>query len=256
MMTIFLDESGADGKNRYLVHGSILVRHPCIEPLRTTLTERLCGDVIRDELKWTNLSKRTKKRDLSAADAFFNTYETNGERSSPRFQALVVDQHKVNTKLFHDGDHDKCFYTFIYHLLLHRVHEMAQRGEDVHVILDRRSTRRYSLSELKGALRNGLKQLDPLNPPNIRSVEYRESHSDVLLQLTDFFTGAAGFCWNGHVQKPEASAAKVEAARWLFDRVGMDPFSPSARRDARFGVWPIRLSDAPKKKAAPRILAA
>lgn len=254
-MTIFLDESGADGNNRFLVHGALLVRHPCIAPLRETLTRGLHSSPLKDELKWTNLSNGTLNRDLEAADAFFRTYETNGEKSTPRFQALVVDQHKVNTKLFHNGDRDKCFYKFIYQLLLRRIHDMAMKGEDVHIVLDRRSTRRYNLQDLRGALRNGLRQLEPLNPPNVRTVEYRESHSDVLLQLTDFFTGAVGFCWNGYVLRPNASTAKVKATHWLCDRVGLDPEGPCERRDDRFGIWPIRLSETPKKKAAPRILA-
>lgn len=217
------------------------MRHPAVVPMRQAVANALASAGLPDEFKWSSVSKRTLTRDISAADCFNACYETDGEKSSPRFQSMVVDQHLVDAKGFHGGDRDTCFYKFIYQLLLHRISDMARPSEDVHIVLDTRNTREYDIQELAGALRNGLRKKMPLNTPAVKSVEYRDSKDDTLIQLTDFLTGALGYCWNGHISRAGASEAKISAAGWVCKLAGIDPRKCGEKRSERFGIWPIQI---------------
>jgi len=149
-----------------------------------------------DELKWSTTSRRRLERDLEAVGCFFSVYGES-ERSAPRFQSLVVDQHRVNVRKFHDGNADLCFYKQLYPLLSRRISAFAGPSEDVHVVLDQRSTRAYDLRELREVLGYGVRKSRPDGAPRIRTVEYRDSKREPLLQVADYLTGAVCYHQNG-----------------------------------------------------------
>jgi hypothetical protein len=250
VLTVFVDESGADGKNRYLVHGALLARHPTIDPMRAAIVGELGKYEFPDELKWSTTSKRRVARDIKAVGTFFDVFESNGERSSARFQCLVVDQHRVNAKAFHKGDRDMCFYKLLYPLLLNRIAEMSAIGEEVHVILDERTTRRYDVNELRAVLRNGLRKKLGFGAPNVVSVRYQKSHLDPMLQVADFLTGAVCFHRNGHHLQEDRSMAKWLASEWIARKVGIPSLAVEQRRDDKFGIWTLRLSKRPPHRLA------
>jgi hypothetical protein len=51
VLHIFCDESGADGNNRFLVHGALFVRHPALASLERSIQLILDGAGIPDEVK-------------------------------------------------------------------------------------------------------------------------------------------------------------------------------------------------------------
>lgn len=250
MLTIFVDESGADGTNRYLVHGALFVRHPALLPMRSDVDQRLRSYPFQDELKWSTTTPRRVARDIKAVSTFFEIYNTGGIESSPRFQCLVVDQHKLQTRHFHNGDSDMCFYKLLYQLLVKRIGEMADAHEQVHVVLDNRSTRRYDLNDLRIVLRNGLRKNLGWAAPNVTSVVYRDSKSEPLIQVTDFLTGAVGYHRNGHHLSANRAAAKWLASEWLARKVGIPTLAKEQHISPKFGIWTFRLRKRPPHRLA------
>lgn len=251
MLNIYVDESGVDGRNRFLVHGALFVRHPALAPMETDVARRLAEHHISDELKWTTLSRGRFARDIKAVATFFEIYETDGVQSAPRFQCLVVDKHHLDTRHFHKGDADLCFYKLLYQLLVKRIQEMAGAGERVHVVLDQRCTRRYDLRDLRVVLNLGLQKSLGWHAPKVASVRYGDSKNEPLIQVADFLTGAVCFRRNGHHLKPGRSDAKWFASEWIARKAGLPTLAKEQYRSAKFGIWTIRL-----QKKSPHRLAA
>lgn len=242
VLTVFVDESGADGTNRFLVHGAMFVRDNELRHLRGALAEVFDNHPIKDEMKWTGINRAKLDRDMDAASCFF--FHNDGSRwiaPGPRFQCLIVDQHQVDTRHFHSGDKDMCFYKFLYQLLIHRLKRFALPDESVHVVLDHRYTREYDLGELRRVLRNGLRQACTDTPPNVRSVSYCDSREDRLVQLTDLLTGSVCFHRNGYHRRNETSVAKIQAARRIARMAGVTTFDIHTRNSDQFGIWTFRL---------------
>jgi len=129
-----------------------------IDGMGDSVSSVLRGYGFPDELKWTTTSRSRLQRDLEAVSCFWRLYGTGERLSGPRFQCLVADQHQLNIRKFHDGDTDKCFYKLLYPLLVRRIGAYASPGEDVHVALDRRSTKYYDLNEFREILGHGLRK--------------------------------------------------------------------------------------------------
>ena len=216
--------------------------------MRDAVSERIKEHCLPDELKWSTTSKRRLKRDLSAVGCFFNIYGSSEERSAPRFQCLVADQHRLGIREFHGGDADMCFYKLLYPLLVRRIAEFAQDSEDVHVVLDQRTTKSYDLCDLREVLQHGVRKSRPRETPKVKSVEYRDSKSEPLIQVVDFLTGAVCFHQNGRDRAPSASVAKTEAASEIARLAGVAHLGIQNRYNDRFGIWTIRLKDG---RAAP-----
>lgn len=241
VLHIFCDESGADGKNRHLVHGALLVRHPALASLTDSIKSILDDAGVPDEVKWSSTSKRTLPRNLAIIDEFFRVHTDGAAKSCPRYQALVVDQHRVDARGYHNGDKDVCFYKFLYALLVKRICEMGRDDEVVHITLDNRTTAGYDLDNLRQVLNNGIRKARPERPPRVLTVTYAQSHKNACLQLVDYLTGALCFHQNGHHLKETASTAKCRGAEYLAEKLGLPDLTQSQRWDNRFGIWNLEL---------------
>ena len=241
MFKVFVDESGADGGTRFLVHGALFVRSFAVPQMWAAVRKTLDGSTFPDELKWSTTSKRRLTRDLEAISSFFSHYSNGSITTSPRFQSLVADQHRLNVRKFHRGNAEMCFYKLLYPLLVKRILAYAKDGEEVHVVLDHRTTKNYDLEELRSVLQHGLQKCRISAPPIVRTVEYRDSKNEPLLQIADFLSGAVCFHQNGRHLGEGVSKAKVAAAHHIATRIGASDLSCQNRWDDRFGIWNIRL---------------
>lgn len=224
-----------------MVHGALFVREPAIDPMRKAVLNRIKEHGLPDELKWTTTSRRRLDRDLQAVDCFFSIYETYEKRSAPRFQCIVIDQHKLNIRSYHNGDWDMCFYKLLYPLLVRRIASYAAPEEDVHIILDHRNTKKYDLLEFRDVLANGVRKQRPKSAPRVRSVQYRDSKEEPLLQIADYLTGAVCFHQNNRHLLKNASTAKIAASSKIALQLGENDLCMKNRRDERFGIWTINL---------------
>lgn len=246
MLALYVDESCADGRNRYLVHGALFLRDHQIVQLREGLATIVSEFGFRDELKWSALSKAKLDRERAAVDCYFAP-DASHQESGYRFQSLIVDQHKVDVVGFHDGDKDMCFYKFLYQLLRKRIAAFAYPGERVNIVLDERTTKRYDLDDLKASLNNGLRIDRQLDPPVVRSVMYRDSRAELLLQLSDLLSGAVGFFQNRHHESGLSSAHKLALAQHIASRAKARDLTMAQRHDDALGIWTLQMRARIKK---------
>lgn len=248
MLAVYVDESCADGKNRYLVHGALFVPGENIADLRQSLDQIVALGRIKDEIKWSGLSGAKLGRELEVVQRYFAGVSSQPQKAGERFQCLVVDQHRTDVDGFHQGDKDLCFYKFLYPLLLRRINAYAGDGETVNIVLDQRTTKRYDLDELKLVLNRGLR-LKRRGAPVVRQVIYRDSKMDTLLQLSDLLTGAVGFHQNGGHFRSNSSAHKIALAQVIADSAGLPSLAIRNNRGDPLGIWTLQMQDR-KKKAA------
>lgn len=241
MLAVYVDESCADGRNRYLIHGALFLRGEQISPLRAAIDATVAGSGLADEVKWSGITRAKRAREIAVADHYFDGAADRSLANGRRFQCLVVDQHRLDVRGYHDGDRDVCFYKCLYNLLLKRIAEYALPGEDVHVVLDQRSTLRYDLADLLAVLNNAmLRDLGDL-APSVRTVTYRDSQTCRLLQLSDLLTGAVGFHQNGMHLRPGASEHKRAVAEHISAKARLASLQIENCWSKHMGIWTLRM---------------
>lgn len=243
MLAVYVDESCADGGNRYLIHGALFLRGAQIAPLRAAIEATVVASGLSDEVKWSGITRAKRNRELAVADHYFDGATDRSLAHGRRFQCLVVDQHRLDVSGYHDGDRDVCFYKCLYALLVKRIAEYAMPGEDVQVVLDQRSTLRYDLAELRAVLNNAMRRDLGERAPILRTVTYRDSRDCRLLQLSDLLTGAVGFHQNGKHRVAGASEHKRAVASHIAARASLPDLRLENSWSKHMGIWTLRMSE-------------
>lgn len=241
MLAIYVDESCADGRNRYLVHGALFLRGAMIEPLRQRIAGTVEASRIQDEIKWSGINRAKRAREEAVVAHYFDGVSIDQPASGYRFQSLVVDQHRLDVAGYHEGDRDRCFYKCLYQLLVKRIATFSQAGEDVHIVLDQRNTLRYDLQDLRGSLNNALVRDLQERAPIVRTATFRDSRTCRLLQLSDLLTGAVGFHQNGRHLRSDSSEHKVAVSSLIADRARMTSLAVPNSGRPQMGIWTLRM---------------
>lgn len=243
MLAVYVDESCADGRNRFLIHGALFVRGEQVRSIRTSVEAIVASSGLVDEVKWSGISRAKREREMAVVDQYFDGAADRSLANGRRFQSLVVDQHRLDVHGYHDGDRDVCFYKCLYHLLVRRIAAYALPGEDVHVVLDQRSTTRYDLADLWAVLNNAMRRNLGEMAPRVRTVTYRNSRSCRLLQLSDLLTGAVGFHQNGKHLAPGASEHKCAIADHIATRARLSSLQLENSYSQHMGIWTLRMGE-------------
>jgi hypothetical protein len=169
-----------------------------------------------------------------------------------RFRAHVVDTSAQIYRRYGDGDKEKAFYKFFYHLLFQSVRRLAleEKGSNVLILLDDKTNRYpFRLDVLKKALNAGLKRELGVSGL-VANVEPRQSNgenAEPLIQIVDVLIGAIGYVRNGHLNQPCASPAKVDMVKFLEGLSGTGfAFDTAAR--APFNLWTFDVAVAMERK--------
>jgi hypothetical protein len=244
MLAVYVDESCADGGNRYLIHGALFLRGAQIAPLRAAIEATVVASGLSDEVKWSGITKAKRNRELAVVDHYFDGAADRSLAKDRMFQCLVVDQHRLDVHGYHDGDRDVCFYKFLYTLLVKRIAQYAMPGEEVRVVLDQRSTLRYDLADLRAVLNNAMRRdLGEQHAPVIKTVIYRDSRECRLLQLSDLLTGAVGFHQNRKHLAPGASHHKRAIGAHIAARANLSDLRIENSRSRHMGIWTFRMGE-------------
>lgn len=241
MLAIYVDESCADGRNRYLIHGALFLRGSLIEPLRQRIAETVEASRIPDEIKWSGINRAKRSREEAVVAHYFDGVSIDQPATGHRFQSLIVDQHRLDVSGYHEGDRDRCFYKCLYQLLVKRIAAFSQAGEDVHIVLDQRTTLRYNLRDLHGSLNNALVRDLQERAPVVRTVTFRDSRTCRLLQLSDLLTGAVGFHQNGRHLRADSSEHKVAVSSLIAERACMTSLAVPESGRPQMGIWTLRM---------------
>lgn len=98
MLAVYVDESCADGRNRYLIHGALFLCGQQISDLRAAIEATVVASRLSDEVKWSGITRAKRERELAIADQYFDG-TTDQELAAGRwFQSMVIDQHQLDVR--------------------------------------------------------------------------------------------------------------------------------------------------------------
>lgn len=229
---IFIDES-SQNNHAYLVIGGVMVGTEDVPTFDDRIYNARLPELPKGELKWTKVSKAKLPAYKRVVDVFFDSDKGH----TIHFHSLFVETAKQNHSKFNNGSEEIGFSKEIFQLAMKFGRLYDGR---FHVYPDQRSTKQ-STADLRLMLNRATMRKEPERDWPYRRVQFRDSASTPLLQLTDIMTGAIAAHLNGHYKLPGASQPKLELMRYVLARAGVkDPIQGTARK-GKFTIWPRQL---------------
>lgn len=235
--TLICDESGTN--DRYLVVGALTIPRTNHAILAKELLElkRSLGFHDYGEIKWGKVSQTYLERYQKLLSWFFEKLKANNFR----FRAHVVDTSARIYRQYGEGDLERSFYKIYYHLLFQSVRRLAldEDGSSVLILLDdKRNRYPFQLPTLKRTLNLNLLRALKIKKL-VANVEPRHSSGERVepfIQIVDILIGAIGYVRNAHIQKPDASPARIEMIKFLQEKAGTS-FALDTTVRAAFNLW-------------------
>lgn len=239
---IFCDES-RQSQHRYMILGGIIINSKYLATFNDTMKNFRVQYNMNSELKWTKVSRSKLEEYKKFIDHFFALNDTD----YLHFHCLILDTHQINHKKYNNGNADLGFYKFYYQLLLHSFGRnycaiSSGKAESLVVCLDEKSSK-YSLSELKRVLNNGINKKHGISTNPFKSVEPLDSKRSDVMQIADIIMGAIGYQKNGFHLLSNSSEAKKELANYIAKKVGVETLgNNSSYHVVRFKTWNFKFS--------------
>lgn len=142
------------------------------------------------EIKWSKISSSQLLFYKELLDYFFDT--------DLRFRSVIIEKEKIHNDIF-GQDYDTFYYKMYYYLLNHK----KNTEYTYNVYLDIKDT----LSAYKV---NKLKDILNVKFGVFRNVQNIRSHESIIMQLTDFITGAISYHLNDNEKKMTAKKQIIE----------------------------------------------
>lgn len=231
---VYADESRQDSRHNML-YGMLFI--PREEPERALLAG--CTSLREKhhwgpgEFKWEKVSKKKLHVYKEFVDVFFA--QPNAE-----FRCLVVDQQKINYKIYHQGDKETAFYEFYFQAISRNL-----RLEHEYLIYtdDRNNRQPERLVDMKAKI--NYHWLTKGAKDNIvRNIEARNFKESDQVQLTDVLLGAVGYDLEERAESP----AKVELVKYIAERIGCERLRDHWGRDTNFNIWKFRFPEEVEKQ--------
>lgn len=224
----FCDESGIDGTARYMAIGGVWIHDRVgeLSRIRKGLDDCKWMHGISAEMKWGKVSQDKLAAYKAFVDEFF------GAATAMDFRCIIVDKHVLNYRKFHNNNKELGFYKF-YFLLLSR---NLSKGSDYYIYTDDKSNRRRNrLGELQTVVNNWANREMKCWP--VKTIEPRESHQDVIIQMVDVLLGAVSSRWN-NAANVNRNVTKDELAGYIAKKAGLPDLKRATTRMRRpLNIW-------------------
>lgn len=232
---IYCDQSGTN--DRFTVIGLILCTEKTalkFEPWLEEIVQKHGGS---SELKWTKLKNHNRPMYKEFSSAFFKARN----RNLAHYFCIVVDNSKMNHKLYNEGDKELGFNKMLFQILYKMVRDFRQRPR-FYAYLDHRTTK-HSPGRLREMLNaKAARDLRITHFP-YRVCQFRKSHESRMIQLVDIISGAICYRVNRKHIEPGAASYKKEIADHIEAEAKVRMLSaPSRYPSDGFDVWHIDLT--------------
>lgn len=221
---IYCDESRVENKdsNKMTIGALVLLRSKKEKTVKE-LKNILVKHDFNYELKWSKVGDKYFDLYKELINYFLENHYLN-------FRCIVVDKNEVKFKKYHNGSLETAFYKFYYIMLKAKL----LSNNEYYIFLDKKPTRDRNITR---ALNKFLEFHILKNKQNCRIKHFQSHDSDdnILLQLSDFFTGLVGFACNDIEMK---SSDKYHVARYLMDKIGRKDFCESSLlKENKFNIF-------------------
>lgn len=228
----FIDESCT--QHRFLVLGGISCDSTAVAQCEARFNAVRQKHRLFGEVKWTKVSKSKLAVYKELIDVFFEL--SRGD--TLHFHSLIADTSTFDNRTYNFGSREIGFNKLIYQLIL-KFGRLYGDNCRLYVYLDRRTTK-ASLIELRSIVNNGLAKRWDIQGWPVRRLDFRDSDSANLFQITDLLIGAIGHRKNGHDTVVGASPHKTEFVRHISNCAGLTDICRDTRLGATFSVWNYR----------------
>ena len=222
---VFCDESGIDGQ-RYYGFGSLWMPHERRGDFAALVSELRARHRYTDEIKWTNVTRRSEALCIELIDAFFRAKWL-------MFHALVVrrgysrrDDHKS-----FDEEKRKRFAMLVTTKI--KFFSAGDRTKAYHVRVDPLPSRYAKADEAAFKIAGAtLKKELGISP--LKTLHTRDSKQTPGIQLADLLLGAALADW----QQTATAPHKLRVGRHIAAQLGWDDLRADTHlREWKFNLW-------------------
>lgn len=182
---IYCDESRVENKDsKKMVIGALFIPRKEKDRITNSLKNIFKKHQFSQELKWSKINKEQKTFYKSIIDFFAAEKDLS-------FRCIIVNKSKVKYDQYHNNDEELAFFKFYYLMLRSRLSDNNQ----YFIFLDKKPTRDKNRAR---ALHSFLESYILINRANcnIKHLQAYSSEENILIQLSDFFTGLMGFACN------------------------------------------------------------
>lgn len=205
---IYCDESRVENKNSdKMTIGALILLRSKKEKTVEEIKNILMKYKFNYELKWSKVGDKYMDLYKELIDYFF-------ENSSLSFRGIIVDKRKVQFKKYHNGSMETAFYKFYYIMLKAKLVSQTE----YYIFLDKKPSRDRNIVN---ALNHFLEFHIFKNKKDckIKHMQSYDSDNNLLIQLSDFFTGLLGFACNNYELK---SSFKYEIVKYFEEKSGRE----------------------------------
>jgi hypothetical protein len=242
-------------RHRWMVLGSIVVADEHVHHVRAKLNAMKASmGLAGEEVKWERADKGRIDRYKRLANVVISLIE----QRIIRFHSITVCMDAIDLDKYAEGDPDVGYNIYLGQLLLKYLRKSAVENT-YNVLLDER-TSKVSLLKYQARLNWRAYERHRLDHHPFRSIAFENSKADVLLQMTDLFTGAIGHEKNRkHVPKwhKKQNPYKNELAKHMRDALKLRSFrGNTGEKNDWFTVWVIKFHDwkgRMRKRVKPKV---
>lgn len=181
---LFCDEAGKE-PDRFLGVGGLVVTSQDARAIKAEFARRKADLGISGEAKWNV----TKKSNLDKYRELVHWVFQLIHADQLHFHCLLVPSQRFNHNLRKDGGKNESLKRMYYQLIVHRLGKRHGKVHSLYVFPDKANELK-GLEELKRGLNSDLSRKHGCPQDCIKAIEFRESHSEPLLQLNDLLLGA------------------------------------------------------------------
>jgi len=222
---IYCDESRVENpRSKNMVIGALFVSRKKKKSVVKKLKSICHKYDFSYELKWAKVHKKYFNFYKDIIDFFCDENNLN-------FRCIVVDKSEVELDKYHNNDPELAFFKFYYLML--RAKLLNQNK--YYIFLDKKPTRDKNRAR---ALHAYLDSYILWNKTecNIKHFQAYNSKDNILIQLTDFFTGLMGFACNENIQ----DSSKSKLVEYLRQKIKIDNLhTTSSLNEEKFNrfIW-------------------
>jgi len=207
---------------KYLVVGSLWLKTEDREEFKAGIHALRDKHSIGGEFKWQKASPSKVSYYKDLISWFFL------QKDALRFRCIAVDSSQINLKLYHNDDHELGFYKFYYQML----HKWIHDNNSYKIFCDFKSNRR---SDRLAVLQKYLGYSNIMS--RIEGVQAVRSKESVLMQLSDFLTGAASAKINDKIIPGSSKHNLISQIQTMLER----EIGPTPLGEKKFNMFKISL---------------
>lgn len=230
-IAFFCDEAGKE-PDRFLAVGGLIVTSEDAKAIRSEFARKKHDLGLNGEAKWNTTRKGTLDKHRELVHWAFQLISTR----QLLFHCMLVPSQRFNHDLRSDGGRNESLKR-MYQLILHRLGKKHGKSYNLYAFPDKANELK-GLEAMKHGLNSDLKNRFGCPDGCLKAIEFRDSHSEPLLQLNDLLLGAVCYQKNRKFEVDGAGQPKPNLSGFVLGRSGLKDFeTDTPARVDDFTIW-------------------